>query len=86
VHAVGNTTQDVFNLAGAEVGIELVEWSFLQLKAVAERLTRIGVKAVVAKNRPPNSTLANWRDVKVSDSERFSILLLLEPLPKGPPK
>jgi hypothetical protein len=64
----------------------LVEWSFLQLKAVAERLTRIGVKAVVAKNRPPNSTLANWRDVKVSDSERFSILLLSEPLPKGPPK
>lgn len=57
-----------------------------ELKSVEERLTQIGVKALVARNRPANSTLANWRDVKVSDSETFNILLLSEPLPKGPPR
>jgi hypothetical protein len=59
---------------------EFWKLSTLELKSVAERLTRIGVKAVVAENRPDVSTEANWRDVKVSDSVRFSILLLSEPL------
>ena len=54
----------------------------LQLKAVAECLTRIGVKTLVATNRPAGSTAANWRDVKISGSRRFSILRLSELLPK----
>jgi hypothetical protein len=57
-----------------------------ELEAMVGRLTRIGVKAVVAKNRPSNSTIANWRDVKLSGQERFSILLLSEALPKSPVK
>jgi hypothetical protein len=52
----------------------------LQLKSVAECLTRIGVKAVVAVNRPAIPSVANWRDVNVADSVRFSVLLLSEPL------
>ncbi len=55
-----------------------------ELESVAERLTGIGVKAVVAQNRPANSTPANWRDMKVSGSDRFSVLLLSEPLTKDP--
>ena len=56
--------------------------STLELKSVAERLARIGVKAIVAKNRPDISAPANWRDVKICDSLRYSVLLLSEPLPK----
>jgi hypothetical protein len=52
-----------------------------ELKSVAERLARIGVKAVVAENRPDVSAPAEWRDVRVSDAERFSILVLPEPQP-----
>jgi hypothetical protein len=40
---------------------------------------------LLAKNRPRNSTLANWRDVKGLGPEKISILLLSEPLPKDPP-
>jgi hypothetical protein len=57
-----------------------------ELKSVTERLRQIGVKAVVAKNRPDIPTQANWRDVRVSKSERFSLLLLSEPLSENPPK
>lgn len=47
-----------------------------ELKLVAERLASIGVKAVVAWNRPDTSAFAGWKDVKVSDSSRLSVLLL----------
>jgi len=57
-----------------------------ELKSVAERLTQIGIKAVVAQDRPSKSSLANWRDVKISESRRFSVLMLSEPLTKDPPK
>jgi hypothetical protein len=57
----------------------------LQLKSVAECLTRIGVKAVVAVNRPAIPAAANWRDVNVPDSVRFSVLLLSEPLSSDVP-
>jgi hypothetical protein len=53
-------------------------------KSVAERLGEIGVKAVVARNRPRISTTANWKDVKVSDSVGYSVLLLSEPLVRDP--
>jgi hypothetical protein len=56
-------TDDVWNMRAEE-------W-----KAVGERLTEIGVKAVVTTNRPHNSATANWHDVNVSGPERFSILL-----------
>lgn len=47
-----------------------------ELKSLAERLTSIGVKAVVVSNRPDASAVAGWKDVKVSDSVRLSVLLL----------
>jgi hypothetical protein len=47
-----------------------------ELKSLTERLTAIGVKAVVASKRPDASALADWKDVKVSDSVRLSVLLL----------
>jgi len=53
---------------------------------VAEHLAQIGVKALVAENRPAHSAQANWRDVKVVGSDRFSILPLPEPLPNDPLK
>jgi hypothetical protein len=46
-----------------------------ELKSLAERLTSIGVKAVVVEN-PNASALAGWKDIKVSDSVRLSVLLL----------
>ena len=57
-----------------------------ELHAVAEHLAQIGVKALVAENRPAHSAQANWRDVKVVGSDRFSILPLPEPLPNDPLK
>ena len=57
-----------------------------QLKAVADCLSRIGVKAIVAGNRPDSFAVGDWQDVKVSDSVLFSILLVSEPLPKDPLK
>jgi hypothetical protein len=47
-----------------------------ELKVVAQRLTSIGVKAVVASNGPDAPALADWKDVKVSDSLRLRVLLL----------
>jgi len=47
-----------------------------ELKSLAERLASIGVKAVVASNRPDASASADWKDVKVSDSVRLTVLLL----------
>jgi hypothetical protein len=47
-----------------------------ELKVVGERLASIGVRAVVASNRPDTTTLAGWKDVKISDSSRLSVLLL----------
>jgi hypothetical protein len=47
-----------------------------ELKLLEERLTSIGVKAVVVKNRPDVSALVGWKDINVSDSVRLSVLLL----------
>ena len=47
-----------------------------ELESVAERLALIGVKAVVASTRPDTSVSAYWNDIKVSDSVRFSVMLL----------
>lgn len=57
-----------------------------ELKSVAERLTQIGVKAIVAENRPDVSTVANWQDMKISESKRFSVLLLEKPLTDSTPE
>jgi hypothetical protein len=61
---------------------EFWKLSALDLNSAAERLATIGVKAIVAKNRPDIFPPANWRDVEASDSVRFSVLLLPEPLTK----
>lgn len=50
-----------------------------ELKSVEEQLEKIGVKAIVAKDRPNISAPANWLDVTASNSARFSILLLSDP-------
>ena len=55
---------------------EFWQLSALELKSVEERLASIGVRAVVASNRPETSAPAGWKDVKLPDSSRFSILLL----------
>lgn len=46
------------------------------LKSLSERLASIGVKALVVSDRPERSPLGDWRDIKVSDSARLSVLLL----------
>jgi hypothetical protein len=53
----------------------------LELESVEQRLKGAGIKAVVARNKPRNSTPANWHDIKISDSSRYSVLLLSEPPP-----
>jgi hypothetical protein len=58
----------------------------LELESVASRLKEIGVKAVVAENRPASLSPANWQDVSVSEAERFSILLLSDLPPKDRPR
>jgi hypothetical protein len=52
-------------------------------KSVADRLAGIGVKAVVAQNRPHNSTTANWKDLKISGDVQYSVVMLSEPLVKN---
>jgi len=48
-----------------------------QLKSVREHLASIGVKAVVASNRPgEEDATAGWMDVEFPDSTRLSVLLL----------
>ena len=47
-----------------------------ELEDVAERLASIGIKAVVAWNRPDTAAVADWSEFKISDSLRFSVLLL----------
>jgi hypothetical protein len=47
-----------------------------ELKATTERLASIGVTAVVARNRSGAAAPAAWRDVAISDSLRFSVLVL----------
>jgi hypothetical protein len=47
-----------------------------EAKIVAERLASIGVKAIVAWNRPPDMPPAGWKDFAISDSARMSVLLL----------
>jgi hypothetical protein len=52
-----------------------------QLQLVEQRLASIGVKAVVASDRPDTSQFADWKDVRVSDSLRLSVLLLSPEVP-----
>lgn len=47
-----------------------------ELKTLVDRLTLIGVKAVIASNRPDCTALGGWKDVEVSNSKRLSVLLL----------
>ena len=48
-----------------------------ELKSLEERLSSIGVKAVVASKRPDTYALnGDWRVVKVSDAVQLSVLLL----------
>ncbi len=46
-----------------------------ELKSLEERLASVGVKAVVAQNRPDAASTTDWKDVKLSDSV-LSVLLL----------
>jgi hypothetical protein len=55
-----------------------------EVESVADTLRGIGVKALVAENKPEASTAANWRQVKLSGPMRVSILLLSEPIQKTP--
>lgn len=51
--------------------------SDIELRSIAQRLSSIGVKAIVAQNRPETSPVGNWKDVSVSDpSIRLSVLRL----------
>ncbi len=50
-----------------------------ELKSVSDRLAAIGVKAIVAANRPDLPALANRGDVRVSGSVPYSVLLLPQP-------
>jgi hypothetical protein len=58
----------------AEIPDEQEFWNLStpELKSLAEHLASIGVKAVVASNRPDASASADWKDISV----RFSVLLL----------
>jgi uncharacterized protein (DUF2235 family) len=47
-----------------------------EFQSISHRLAPVGVKALVAFNRPESCGLATWKDVKISDSTRLSILLL----------
>lgn len=53
-----------------------------QQKPVRERLASLGVKALVARNAPDGSAKDGWNDLIVSNSLRFSALLL-SPEPRG---
>jgi hypothetical protein len=50
-----------------------------ELEAVEKRLASIGIKAVVAINRPSYVAPARWRDVMLHSGVRFNILLLSTP-------
>jgi hypothetical protein len=47
-----------------------------ELESLEESLAAIGVKAIVARDRPDCAVPANWRDITVNQGVRFSILLL----------
>jgi hypothetical protein len=49
-----------------------------ELESVEERLASVGVKAIVAVNRPDYVVQADWRDVTLDRGVRFNILLLAE--------
>ena len=50
-----------------------------ELNRLSQRLAAIGVKAIVARNRPVSCAFANWRDLNVSNSTGSSVLLLEDP-------
>jgi len=55
-----------------------------ELESVADNLRAVGVKALVAENKPDSSTEAKWKEIKLSGPPRVSILLLSEPIQKVP--
>jgi len=53
------------------------------LARVRDRLASIGVKALVTKDRPVNATSELWKDIMVSGSPSYSIMLVTTPTPTG---
>jgi len=47
-----------------------------ELELVEQRLASIGLRAIVAVNRPAAATPAEWKEFKISDSRVFGVLLL----------
>ena len=74
---------------GTRVTAEIVEadeFRYLtaeDLGRVRERLAGIGVKALVATDKPVNATSDDWRDVMVSGSPRYSIMIVATSTPTG---
>jgi hypothetical protein len=50
--------------------------SAAESEAMEKRLASVGVKAIVARNRPETSRSSSWKDVWGSGSSRLSVLLL----------
>jgi len=50
--------------------------SAAESESMEKRLASIGVKAIVARNRPETSASSGWKDVWRSGSSRLSVLLL----------
>lgn len=53
------------------------------LARVRDRLASIGVKALVTKDRPVNATSELWKDIMVSGSPSYSIMLVTTSIPTG---
>jgi hypothetical protein len=47
-----------------------------ELRAAEERLTSVGVEALVAANRPNSPAVAAWKDVQASDSLQLNVRVL----------
>jgi hypothetical protein len=68
--------------AGVRVVAEIVSadefWKLSpdELQSVRQHLKQIGVKAVVASNKPASITVSKWKDVKTSGPYHFNLLLL----------
>ena len=69
-------------MAGARVSAQIQDskefWSLgeTEFDGLKEALAGIGVKAIVATNRPENCTAGAWKDVNVTGPDRYSILFL----------
>lgn len=80
---VGNAFDAYYaRYVGARVTAHIVEASEVRylsaedLGRVRERLASIGVKALVTTERPVNATSDGWKDIMVSGSPRYSIMLV----------